>query len=132
MQRYRNRRSIGFNDTFTMAGNAKPAKSGSNISDRRQFTWMVNDYCKLEDLKVAVFQFAGIASSSIDAVETAESHDYSILVFRDYRLEIQATTAGGDGKLKNGDSQNPTMYIYINESKYFCMNKRVNKFHFIG
>jgi hypothetical protein len=32
MQRYRNRRSIGFNDTFTMAGNAKPAKLGSNIS----------------------------------------------------------------------------------------------------
>nr|WP_252893042.1 hypothetical protein [Lentilactobacillus otakiensis] len=39
-------------------------------------------------------QSVGIASSSVNAVETTESRDYSILVFRDYRLEIQATTAG--------------------------------------
>ncbi|MGF2384524.1 hypothetical protein [Lentilactobacillus otakiensis] len=52
--------------------------------------------------KVAVPQFAGIASSSENAVETTESRDYSILAFRDYRLEIQATTAGRAGGLMHG------------------------------
>jgi hypothetical protein len=50
-----------------------------------------------------VSRFIGIASSSENAVETAESRDYSILIFRDYRLEIQATTAGGaDGPGHSG------------------------------
>ncbi|GAD16332.1 hypothetical protein ABC628_00845 [Lentilactobacillus otakiensis] len=52
-------------------------------------------------VKVAVSQFSGSASSSVNAVETTASRDYSILVFRDYRLEIQATTAGRAGKLRN-------------------------------
>lgn len=48
-------------------------------------------------------QSVGIASSSVNAVETTESRDYSILVFRDYRLEIQATTAGVAGGLRHGE-----------------------------
>ena len=51
-------------------------------------------------LKIAESQAAGIASSSVHAVEATESRDYSILVFRDYRLEIQATTAGRAGGLR--------------------------------
>ncbi|MDV3518489.1 hypothetical protein R0288_07470 [Lentilactobacillus otakiensis] len=49
-------------------------------------------------------QSVGIASSSVNAVETTESRDYSILVFRDYRLEIQATTAGRADRLRYSDS----------------------------
>ncbi len=57
-------------------------------------------------LPVAVFQFTGIASCSVHAVITTASRDYSILAFRDYRLEIQATTAGGAGELEHGDILN--------------------------
>jgi hypothetical protein len=52
-----------------------------------------------------VSRFVGIASGSENAVETAESRDYSILIFRDYRLEIQATTAGGADGPGHSDSR---------------------------
>ncbi|GAD16609.1 hypothetical protein LOT_1147 [Lentilactobacillus otakiensis DSM 19908 = JCM 15040] len=87
--------------------------------------------------KVAVPQFAGIASSSESAVETTEGRDYSILAFRDYRLEIQATTAGRAGGLRHGgigelsndvSYQDPIMNIISTKITLLFMNKELNKF----